>query len=272
MNIFTITLIEPLASGLILFYRILGSNMGLAIIGFSLFLRLILNPLTKPYMKSMKKMKDFGPELEKLKSKHKGDKVKLAQAQSDFYKQKGINPGAGCIPYILQIVVLIAFFRVFTMTLSADGDPTARFNELLYEPLKFEQGEVVNTQFLFWDVTKPDVIRIPGIPIPVPGIILILAAIVQLLSSKIMAPAAKKQGKDVKKTKGSGDDFQAAMQQSMVYTFPLFTIIFGMSFPSGLAIYWFMFSLWQGVQQYNTYGLGGLKPWIDKVGLLKSKN
>jgi len=271
MNIFTTILIEPLANGLILFYNILFSNMGLAIIAFSLFLRLILNPLTKPYMKSMKKMKDYGPELEKLKAKHKGDKVKLAQAQSDFYKQKGINPGAGCIPYILQIVVLIAFFRVFTMTLSVD-DPTAGFNELLYEPLKFEQGEVVNTQFLIWDLTKPDVIRIPGIPIPLPGILLILAATVQLLSSKIMAPAAKKQGKAAKKTKGSGDDFQVAMQQSMVYTFPLFTIIFGMSFPAGLALYWLMFSLWQGVQQYNTYGLGGLKPWVDKVGFIKSKN
>jgi len=77
---FTTLLIEPLANGLILFYKILGSNMGLAIIGFSLFLRLILSPLTRPYLKSMKKMRDIAPNVEKLKKKYKGDKAKLAKA------------------------------------------------------------------------------------------------------------------------------------------------------------------------------------------------
>jgi len=84
MNIFTVILLQPLANGLILFYRLLASNLGLAIIGFSLFLRFILNPLTAPYMKSMKRMKDLGPQLEKLKIRHKGDRVKFAQAQADL--------------------------------------------------------------------------------------------------------------------------------------------------------------------------------------------
>src|SRR3990170_5446707 len=110
MNIFTTILIQPLANGLILFYRLFGNNMGLAIIGFSLLLVILLNPLTKPYMESMKKMKDLAPQLEKLKRKHT-DKVKLAQAQAGLYKQRGVNPSAGCLPYLLQIVVLIAFFN-----------------------------------------------------------------------------------------------------------------------------------------------------------------
>src|SRR6185436_5765502 len=100
MEIFNVILIQPLANGLILFYRLLGENMGLAIIGFSLFLRLCLEPLTRPYIKSMKKMREYAPELEKLKKRHKGDRAKLASAQADFYKQKGINPGAGCLPMI----------------------------------------------------------------------------------------------------------------------------------------------------------------------------
>ena len=98
MNIFDTLLIEPLANGLILFYKLLGGNLGLAIIFFTLVLKTLLHPLTKPYMESMKRMKDLAPELEKLKKKHKNDKIKLAQAQSDFYKSKGINPGAGCLP------------------------------------------------------------------------------------------------------------------------------------------------------------------------------
>jgi YidC/Oxa1 family membrane protein insertase len=270
MNIFTTLLIQPLANGLIVAYRLLGENMGLAILGFGLFLRVVLNPLTKPYMKSMKKMKDFAPQLEKLKRKHKGDKVKLAQAQSEFYKQKGINPGAGCLPYLLQIVVLIAFFNVFSRVLTPNGDIVVRFNELLYEPLKFGVQEVINTKFLYLDVTTPDVINIPSLPFPLPGPVLILAAFVQFLSAKIMAPYVKAEEKAAKKTKEKSDDIQVAMQQSMIYTFPLMTIVIGLRFASGLALYWLLFSVYQAIQQYNSQGWGGLTPWIEKIGLLQS--
>jgi len=272
MNYFNIILIEPLANGLIFFYKILGGNMGLAIIGFTVFLRFLLNPLTKPYMESMKKMKDFAPQLAKLKKKYSGDKMKFAQAQADFYKEKGINPGAGCLPYLLQIVVLIAFFNVFTRTISGGGDLVGKFNPLLYKPLKFSTEQVINTRFLYLDITKPDVFRIPSFPFPLPGPILILAALVQLLSSKLMAPVMSKEDKLAKKTKGAGDDMQVAMQQSMTYTFPLFTIIFGMSFPSGLAIYWFLFSLMQMMQQLNMKDGQSLKTLIGKLNLVKSKS
>jgi YidC/Oxa1 family membrane protein insertase len=270
MNIFTTLLIQPLANGLIVAYRLLGENMGLGILGFGLFLRIILNPLTKPYMESMKKMKNFAPQLEKLKKKHKGDKVKLAQAQSEFYKQKGINPGAGCLPYLLQIVVLIAFFNVFSRVLVPNGDIVARFNELLYEPLKFGAQEIINTKFLYLDVTKPDRINIEGLPFPLPGPILLLAALVQFLSAKIMAPYVKQEEKAAKKTKEKSDDIQVAMQQSMIYTFPLMTIVIGLRFASGLALYWLLFSVYQAIQQYNSQGWGGLTPWIEKIGLLQS--
>src|SRR3989344_4794253 len=201
MEIFNIVLIQPLANGLITFYKLLGGNMGLAIIGFSLFLRFILNPLTKPYMQSMKKMKDIAPELAKLKNKYKDDKIKFAQAQADFYREKGVNPGAGCLPYLLQIVVLIAFFNVFTKVLTPDGDPVSRFNELLYSFLKFKEGEIVNMHFLYLDVTKPDVINIPGVPFPIPGPVLFLAALVQFLSAKVMVPYTKAEEKIAQKTK-----------------------------------------------------------------------
>lgn len=268
--IFHSILIQPLANGLIAFYKLLGGNMGLAIIGFSLFLRVILNPLTRPYMQSMKKMKDVAPDLAKLKARYKDDRAGLAKAQADFYKEKGVNPGAGCLPYLLQIVVLIAFFNVFTRTLSPDGNLVGKFNELLYPALKFEEGTVINTGFLYLDVTRPDVFRLQGLPFPLPGPILILAAVVQLFSAKMMMPLVKAEEKIAKKTKGVGDDLQVAMQSSTLYTFPLFTIIFGMSFASGLALYWLLFSLSQAFQQYRSSGWGGLAPWLNKLGLLKS--
>src|SRR3989344_5577359 len=159
MNIFTVLLTQPLANGLIIFYKIFG-NMGIAIIVFSLFLRFALSPLTKPYMESMKKMKSYQKDLNKLKLRHKGDKVKLAKAQADFYKEKGINPSAGCLPYILQIVVLLALFRLFMSILTPNVDTVAKFNEFLYEPLKIAQGETVNTYFLGRNIVEPDVLKV----------------------------------------------------------------------------------------------------------------
>ena len=266
---FNTILIQPLANGLVLFYKLLFGNLGLAIIGFSIFLRYLLNPLTKPYMESMKKIKKFNPDLDKIKKKYKDDKTKLAQAQAEFYKQKGINPGAGCIPYLLQIVVLIAFFNVFTRTLSSDN-PTARFNELLYPPLRFAEYETINTRFLYLDVTKPDVIRLNFLPFPIPGPILILAAAIQLYSSKLMTGVTQVESKVAQKTKGKEDDMQVAMQKSMTYTFPLFTLIFGMQFPAGLALYWLIFSFWQVTQSME--GNKPLRSLIPPLSLLKSKD
>ncbi|MFZ5932811.1 MAG: YidC/Oxa1 family membrane protein insertase [Patescibacteria group bacterium] len=264
MNIFNTILIEPLANGLILFYRLLGGNMGLAIIGFSFALRFLLNPLTKPYLESMKRMKEFEPQLARLKERHKDDRKKLLEAQTEFYRQKGINPGGGCLPYFFQIVILIALFNVFTRVLAPNGDVATKFNELLYSPLKFRQGETINTQFLYLDVTQPDAIRLPFSPFPLPGPILILAAILQFASARMMTPYQKLEEKLSKKTPGSADDMQVAMQKSMTYTFPLFTLIIGLSFPSGLALYWLLFSFWQLVQQYKTSGWGGLTPFVSK--------
>jgi YidC/Oxa1 family membrane protein insertase len=188
VNPFNLILVQPLANGLALFYNILGGNLGLAIIGFSLFLRVVLTPLTKPYMNSMKKMKEYGPALAKLKEKHKDSKEKYMKAQADFYKEKGINPGAGCLPYLLQIVILIALFNVFNKVLVGGGDIVSRFNALLYDPLKFAADATINTRFLYLDIVKPDVFNIPGLPFPFPGPFLFLAAFFQFIAAKMATP------------------------------------------------------------------------------------
>ncbi|EKE06442.1 MAG: hypothetical protein ACD_19C00014G0056 [uncultured bacterium] len=270
MNIFTVLLIQPLTNGLILFYNLLWSNMGLAIIGFSLFLRFATNPLTKPYMASMKKIKEVEPLIKKLKEKYKNDQKGLMTAQTELYKQKGINPSAGCLPYILNIVIMIALFNVFTRVLSVNNDSLQKLNELLYQPLKMSETSVLNTGFLYLDVRKPDVFNFSGIPFPIPGPFIILAGLLQFFSAKMMAPTVKKEEKIAKETKGQADDMAVAMQSSMIYTFPLMTIFFGVKFPSGLALYWLLFSVFQMLQQYKSSGWGGLTPLLNKLNLLKS--
>lgn len=270
MNIFQIILIEPLTNGLILFYNLLFQNLGLAIIGFSLLIRFLTNPLTKKSMESMKKIKEIEPLVAKLKKKYSNNQKGLIAAQTELYKQKGINPSAGCLPQILQIVILIALFNVFNQTLSKNGDTIQKLNSVLYSPLKIADGTTLNTRFLYMDVRTPDVFKIPGIPFPVPGPVLILAGLLQFLSAKMMQPMVKKEQKIAQGTTGSADDMAVAMQSSMLYTFPLMTIIFGINFPSGLALYWLLFSVFQMYQQYKSSGWGGLTPLISRMGLIKS--
>lgn len=275
MNIFTVILTQPLANGLILFYRLLGSNMGLAILAFTAALWIILRPLTSPYMESMKKIRDIAPQLDKLKKKYKDDKIKLAQAQADLYKEKNINPGAGCLPYLLQIVILFAFFGMFNSTLASGGNLTEKFNSLLYPVMKFPSDQFINTHFLYLDITKPDSFTSLGslkLPFTFPGPILILAAILQFLSAKIMQPVTAIEEKVAEKTPQSTDDLQVAMQQSMIYTFPLMTIFVGLRFASGLALYWLVFSFMQAYQNVSTQGWGGLTSWLIKLKLLKSES
>lgn len=265
MNIWDTFLVQPLANGLIVFYKLFFGNMGLAIVGFTAFLRILLIPLTLPSLRATQKMRELAPHLEKIKKKHKGDRAKLSQAQMELYKQKGVNPAAGCLPQIIQIVILIALFRVFLVALSPDGNLIEKVNPLLYQPLKLSSEQTITTKFLGIDLTKPDVIKVPGIPLPLPGALLILAALVQFLSSKMLSPEAAQRKKEAKKTRGELDDVLSATSQQMLYLFPLMTIFIGYTFPSGLVLYWFVFSLFQALQQYAVSGWGGLSPWIQRV-------
>jgi YidC/Oxa1 family membrane protein insertase len=269
MNIFTTILTQPLANGLILFYNIFGHNLGLATILFSSFLFVVTRPLSKPQMDSMKKIKEAQPLVDKLKKKYKNDKLGFGKAQAELYKQKGINPGAGCVFQIIQLIILITFYNVFSTSLTSSPEALAKLNNLLYAPLKIAENTTLNTNFLYLDISKPDVINV-GLPFALPGLFLILSTISQFLSIKITAPYIEAEKKVVQKTKSETDDMQLAMSSSMMYTVPLMTLYFGYQFPSGLAIYWLVFSIGTVWMQVRSSGWGSLTPFLARYGLVKS--
>lgn len=238
----------PLINLLIVFYHIFFNNLGVGVIFFTGFLILLLVPITNPMLLAMQKMKDFGPELEKIKQKYKNDKTKQMQAQQDFYKVKGINPASGCLPQVIQIIILIALFRGFITVFSGQEDITERLNNVLYPPLKITES--INTAFLGRDVTRPDVYEVPDIPFPVPGVFLILSAAVQFWSSKMMMGQTKQAKVFAKKTEGGMDDLMVSFQQQSLYLFPLLTIFIGIRFPLVLVLYWGSLSLFQALQRY----------------------
>ena len=248
-----IFLYQPLVNGLILFYKILFNNLGLAIIALTAAIRLILIPLTAPSLKAAKKMQELAPQLQKLKERYKNDKQGLSRAQLELYRQHGANPAAGCLPQIVQLLILIALFQAFSEVLKPNGTAViTKLNEVLYPSLRLSSQTIFNLKFLYLDLAKPDIIRLPAFTFPLPGIFLILAALTQFLSSKMMVPQVKAQAAEAKKTPGKEDDMATMMQKQMLYMFPLMTLLIGFSFPSGLVLYWLVFSLFQMAQQYFT--------------------
>lgn len=246
---------HPLVNALIFLYNFLGSNLGLAIIGLTVLIRLILTPLTLPSLKSGQKMKELQPELNKLKAKYGKDKQEFAKQQLALFKAHGINPAAGCLPQIVQIVILIALYQAFNQVLLNTTTIVASLNKILYPFLQLPQDFVLNTKFLYLDLAKPDLFTIPAIKIfsfsfnQLPGIFLIASAAVQFLSSKLMMPSAKKNEIVAQKTPGQTDDLASSMQTQMLYLFPLMTLFIGFKFPSGLVLYWLVFSLVMLFQQ-----------------------
>lgn len=246
---------QPLLNALIFLYNLLGHNLGLAIIGLTALIRGVLTPLTLPSLKSGQKMKDLQPEINKLKIQYGKDKQEFAKKQLELFKTHGVNPAAGCLPQIIQLVVLIALYQAFNLVLQSNGSLVVNLNKVLYVPLQLGQDFVLNTKFLYLNLTQPDLFSIPAIKFlsftidKLPGIFLILAAVVQFLSSKLMMPAAKKTAVIAKKTPEQTDDMATAMQTQMLYLFPLMTLFIGFKFPSGLVLYWLVFSLIMLVQQ-----------------------
>jgi YidC/Oxa1 family membrane protein insertase len=269
VSIWHTILYQPFVNALIFFYQILFENLGWAILALTVIIRGVLIPLTLPSMKAAQKMKELAPEIAKLKKKYENDKQGLAKAQMELYKQHGANPAAGCLPQIVQLIILIALYQAFINVLRSDGNVVEKLNQVLYPALKLGEETIVNTHFFWLDLAKPDLFHLPGLSFALPGFFLILAALIQFLSSKMMQPVVTQAQKDAAKTEGKTDDMATAMQSQMLYLFPLMTIFIGYSFPSGLILYWFVFSLFTAIQQYFISGWGGLSPWINKAKIWK---
>ncbi len=246
-NLWFILLYQPLINALAGLY-LLFNNLGLAIVGLTIIIRFLLLPLTLPSMRAAKKMQSLAPEIDKLKKKYANDKQKLAQAQMEFYRQKGINPASGCLPQIIQILILIALFQAFQQILGLNGtEALDKLNQALYPFVRLKTHEL-NLSFLYLKLTEPDLIKISGLP-SLPGIFLLGSALAQFFTSKLMMPKAKSDEKIAKKTPGEADDFMTAFQTQSLYLMPLMTIFIGYRFPSGLTLYWFVFSILNLIQQ-----------------------
>ncbi|MEA1925982.1 MAG: YidC/Oxa1 family membrane protein insertase [Patescibacteria group bacterium] len=236
---FSFLVFQPLYNALIILYVIIP-DIGAAIILLTVIIRFLLVPISKKSIASQKRMQDIQPELKKIQKKYKHDRALQGKKVMEFYKEKKVNPTSGCLPMIIQLVFLIALYRVFIVGLGPDA-PT----ELLYSFVK-NPGQLNPIAFGFFDLS------VPSIPLAV------VAAALQFYQAKMMMRKQEKEKekrKDKKdgKNKDKGEtepDFSTMIQQQLVYMGPVITLIIGVQFAAGLILYWAITTIFMIVQQH----------------------
>lgn len=244
---------------LITLYNLTG-NLGLAIIVFTIIVRLLLLPLTIPSLKAMKhqqqQMKKLKPELDQLKAKHKDDKTAFQQAQMELYKKYNINPLSGCLPQLVQLVLLAVLYQVFIKFLSQTTI----------------EGVTIDPSFLWLNLSHPD----PRFVLPV------LAGVTQLFLSLMVAPATEikdevannsknKKTQVANKKEEDIAEMAATMQQQMIFILPVMIGFSALRFPAGLALYWTITTLFSIIQQFVLSGPGGLKTYATRLVTLTQR-
>jgi len=128
----------------------LTGNFGIAILIFTLFIKLLFFPLANKSYRSMSKMKLLAPKMTALREQYKEEPQKLQQAMMEMYRAEKVNPASGCLPIVIQIPVFFSLYKVIFTTIEmrhapffgwirdlSDIDPTnvfTLFGLLPYDP------------------------------------------------------------------------------------------------------------------------------------------
>lgn len=191
------------------FFHGLVKNWGLAIIALTVFINILLFPLTFKGIKAMKQMQALQPKIEALRKANKDNKQKTNKETMELYKKYKINPMGSCLPMLLQMPVFFALYQVL-----------------------MKSHELMGAHFLWIkDLSQPDRLVIFKGSIPLLGndlnILPLLMAVAMFFQQKLSAPP-----------QGSSNDQMAQQQKMMGVMMP---VLFGFLFyklPSGLVMYW----------------------------------
>ncbi|MES2607532.1 MAG: membrane protein insertase YidC [Pseudomonadota bacterium] len=200
-------LTKPLFYVLDFFHKILG-NFGLAILMLTILFKAILFPLANKSHRSMARMKDLQPKMEKLKTLYAHDKMRMNQELMNLYKTENANPMSGCLPMLIQAPIFFCLYKVFFVTIEMRHAP---FFGWIHDLAAIDPTTVFNLFGLIpW--TPPAFLMIGAWP-------LIMGATMVLQQKLGPQPADAQQAK------------------VMMIMPVMFTYLFA-SFPAGLVIYW----------------------------------
>lgn len=231
---------QPLFNLLVFVYNQVG-DMGVAIIILTLILKGVLYPFSQKSVKAQKALQQLQPKIEALKVKFKGQKDVMAKELMALYQQEKISPLSSCLPLLVQLPFLIALYQVFRSGLGSSDSLN-----ILY-PFIHNPGQLAHFFFGFWDLLKPN------------WPLAVVTGLAQYWQSKMLITT-----KPAVATPGSKDEGMASMMnKQMLYMMPVITVVFGVTLPSGLILYWLVNILFTIGQQYLAFRKHDSKPAVS---------
>lgn len=212
-SIWNTALYQPLYNGLVFLIGVIpGYSVGLSVIALTVIVRFLIFPFAHKSIKTQRKMRELEPELKKIKEKYT-DKQEQAKKTMDLYKKHGTNPFSGCLTVFIQLPILIALFLVFRSGFTENSG-------LLYS-------------FVYYPPhMTPDFL---GISLNEKSYVLaVLVGISQYVYTTLSLPKTSK-------SEGGGsfqEEFSRSMNMQMRYVFPVLFVVFSLSIPSAVALYW----------------------------------
>lgn len=246
-------IINPMLNTLLWIYGVLG-NFGVAIIVFTVLVRLVTHPLTVQQMKGQQRLQEFqqSKEWQAIQKKYKDDKQKLQQEQMKLYQELGINPFSSCLPLLIQFPVIIGLYQSITRALvSAPLAMEGLYNNL-YSFTNVSALLPVNNIFLWMNLSQPERLHVFGLSFGIP-VLAVLVLVTTYMQSKLMTPVSQ-----------PGDQ-SAQMTQAMNIYMPLLMGYLALTFASGLALYFVTTNLVSILQ----YALMGKLNWSNLLPFSK---
>jgi YidC/Oxa1 family membrane protein insertase len=234
LNIWELIIQQPLTNVLIVISHAFGGNFGVAIIILTIVVNLALLPFTLSQIKTSKKMMELQPKLAELQKKFSKDRQKLAQEQMKLYKESGVKPAGCALQMFIQMPVWIALYQSIVLALAAVPEGLLNLSRYLYPWGVVYSSIPMNPYFLGMDLAQMNYI------------LAVLVGVAMWVQQKMSTVPT--------------DDPRTSSQNSMMtWMMPLLFTLMSMSFPSGLALYWVVNSLFRIVIQYRATGWGSLR-------------
>jgi YidC/Oxa1 family membrane protein insertase len=232
---------------LIWIYDVVGNNFGLAIILFTILIRIVTWPLNAQQMKGAAAMQNLqnDKDWQAIQKKYAKDPEKKNQETMRLYREKGINPFGSCLPTLIQFPIIIALYQSITQALGSTPLDLLKLSRGLYPILSASDLIPLNSKFLWMNLGQPEGIPLPFeisfLPYGFPLLALIVA-ITTYIQAKLTMPVSPTAG-----------DQGAAMSNMMSIYMPLMLGYFALNFASGLSVY-FITSNILGIVQYAMQG------------------
>jgi YidC/Oxa1 family membrane protein insertase len=221
-----------------------GITWALSIVFLVVTVRLILFPLFVKQIRSQRAMQELQPDLQKLRKQYGSDRQGMAVAQQALFKERGVNPLAGCLPILPQIPVFLSLFHVLRRLAPGKDGLYSWDDQLTDQAAKAELfGAPISSSFNMDGAKEQAILDLPGVTYG--GIRTVaLALIVTMCITTFVTQ------KQIMRRSGPVEGQAAMVQKVLLYGMPASLFVTGFFFPIGVLLYWTTNNLWTLGQQF----------------------